>query len=139
MADACSGPPLVLLVDDDEDFLDVNAQALRAAGYDVLCASDSAEALAHLEARRPAVIVTDLMMDALDAGFSLARKLKEDPAYRAIRVLVVTSASSRMGFDFAPRSDAELEAMNADAFLQKPVRPAALVEKVSALAAHVGH
>jgi CheY-like chemotaxis protein len=78
-------------------------------------------------------VVTDLMMKALDSGFSFARTLKSDPRFATIPVVIVTAVSSQKGFDFHPKSPADLKAMNADAFFDKPVSPEALLAKVKEL------
>ena len=71
------------------------------------------------------------MMDRLDAGFSLARTLKE--CFAGVPVILVTAASVQRGFDFRPRGEVDLAAMNADAYFDKPVDPAELVARVAGL------
>jgi two-component system OmpR family response regulator len=123
----------ILLVDDDPDFLEMNRSVLASRGYAVVTRSDPRGALADMEALGPALVVTDLMMDALDSGFTLARALKTDPRFSRIPVIIVTAVASQKGFDFHPRTPADLAAMHADAFFDKPVDPAALVAKVEEL------
>ena len=123
----------IFLVDDDADFLEMNRGVLAAGGYDVACYNDPAEALAAIGRGPPSLVVTDLMMDALDSGFSLARAIKTDPRLPAIPVIIVTAVSSRRGFDFHPRSAADLAAMHADAVFDKPVAPSVLLAKVKEL------
>ncbi len=125
--------PLILLVDDDVDFLEINRQILQGSGYRVACAEDPQAALAAMAREKPALIVTDLMMKSLDSGFSFARQLKADPQWAGIPVVIVTAVSSECGFDFRPRSPEDLAAMNVSAFFEKPVAPAALVSKVREL------
>jgi len=126
-------PRRILLVDDDPDYLDLNRRVLEAHGYPVDCAYDPNEALEKMGAAPPDLVVTDLMMDALDAGFSFARKIREAPEFRAIPVIILTAISRQRGFDFSPRNTEELRAMCADAFLEKPVPPPALLAKVKEL------
>lgn len=121
----------ILLVDDDRDFLEMNRGVLEARGYRVRCASDPRAALAAAEAERPDLVVTDLMMDRLDAGFSLARSLKE--RFADLPIVLVTAASVQRGFDFRPRGEVDLAAMHADAYFDKPVDPAELVARVAGL------
>jgi CheY-like chemotaxis protein len=123
----------IMLVDDDHDFLVMNRSILEARGYRVLTASSSREALETAKRVHPDLVVTDLMMADLDAGFSLSRAIKEDPATSATPILIVTAASSQRGFDLRPRGPGELAAMRADAFLDKPVSPSALLAKVEEL------
>jgi two-component system cell cycle response regulator len=125
--------PLILLVDDDRDFLDMNSRVLQAKGYRVSCFSDADRAWQSMEAEKPDLVITDLMMKSLDSGFSLARKIKSDSGFENIPVIIVTAVASRRGFDFNPRSQNELEAMRADAFFDKPVAPELLVVKVKEL------
>ena len=124
-------PRSILLVDDDRDFLEMNRGVLEARGYRVRCASDPASALVAADAERPDLVVTDLMMDRLDAGFSLARAVKE--RHPGVPVILVTAVAVQRGFDFRPRSAPDLAAMHADAYFDKPVDPAALTAKVAEL------
>ena len=126
---------LIMLVDDDRDFLEINRGLLEARGYRVICFSDPDEALSAVKRERPDLLVTDLMMKNLDSGFSLARAIKSEPALAGIPVILVTAVASQRGFDFNPRTREELAAMNAEAFFDKPVSPEALVAKVEELLA----
>lgn len=123
----------ILLVDDDRDFLEMNRGVLEAHGYRVRCAADPRAALAAAESERPDLVVTDLMMDRLDAGFSLARAIKE--RHPDVPVILVTAVAVQRGFDFRPRGPLDLAAMHADAYFDKPVDPAALTAKVAELLA----
>jgi CheY-like chemotaxis protein len=123
----------ILLVDDDADFLAMNRSVLLAAGYDVDTVSGAASALQRVAATRPDLVVTDLMMSGLDEGFTLARALKDDPATSRIPVIIVTAASSQRGYDFRPTDTRELEALGAEAFLDKPVTPTVLLGRIREL------
>jgi CheY-like chemotaxis protein len=128
----------IFLVDDDPDFLDMEKRILEAGGYAVSCFAEPRGAFAALElsphADLPRVVVTDLMMASLDAGFSLARSIKSDPRFARIAVIVVSAVASQKGFDFHPHGNGDLAAMGADAFFDKPVSPADLLARVQELA-----
>jgi two-component system response regulator GlrR len=124
-------PRSILLVDDDRDFLEMNRGVLEARGYRVRCAGDPRAALVAADAERPDLVVTDLMMDRLDAGFSLARAVKE--RHPGVPVILVTAVSVQRGYDFRPRGGVDLAAMHADAYFDKPVDPAALTAKIAEL------
>ena len=126
-------PKLILLVDDDRDFLEQNRGVLAASGYRVSCFSDPQEALQAAEREPPDLVVSDLMMKALDSGFTLAREVKS--RWARVPVILVTAAASQRGFDFSPRGSEDLAAMNADAFFDKPVAPDQLIAKVRDLLA----
>jgi len=125
--------PLILLVDDDVDFLEINRLILEPQGYRVRCCSNPDEAWRQMEQEKPNLIITDLMMNNLDAGFSFSQRVKDDPRFRDVPVIIATAVSSEQGFDFRPRTPAELAAMCVDAYFDKPIRPPALLAKVEEL------
>ena len=125
--------PLILLVDDDPDFLKMNSHILERKGYRVLCAPDPKTALEKMQQSPPHLVVTDLMMTSLDSGFSFARQIKQDARFKNVPVIIVTAVGSQRGFDLRPRTEADLAAMCADAWFDKPVAPAALLQKVEEL------
>ncbi len=126
-------PALILIVDDDFDFLEINRLILEKAGYRVACAGDPQKALALMEQETPDLVITDLMMASVDAGFSLSGAIKSDERYAHIPVILSTSVSSALGLDFRPQSAEDLAAMQVDAYFDKPLQPQALVEKVREL------
>jgi CheY-like chemotaxis protein len=128
-----SQAPVILVVDDDVDFLESTRVILRSGGYEVVGCYDPDSAWAALQARHVDLVITDLMMTSLDAGFSLAQKIRHDPRLACVRVIVVTSASSASGFDFHPHSPEDLKQMSADAFFDKPLTRAALLSKIQEL------
>jgi len=128
---------MIYLVDDDKDFLEMEKAILTHGGYRTKCFSESREALEALGSavgsEKPALVVTDLMMKSLDAGFTFARALKADPRFAGIPMIIVTAVASQKGFDFRPRTAEDLAAMHADAFFDKPVSPAAFLARVKEL------
>jgi two-component system cell cycle response regulator DivK len=90
------GPtPRVLVVDDDPSILDILGDFVAdELGADVERASNGAVALAAAAARRPDLVLLDLRMPVLD-GFEACRRLKANPATRAIPVVAVSADSNR--------------------------------------------
>ncbi|MGO9308087.1 MAG: two-component system response regulator [Spirochaetia bacterium] len=132
-----SHEPLIFLVDDDKDFLEMEKTILAHGGYRTRCFSGSREALEALSSavgpERPALVVTDLMMKSLDAGFTFARALRADPRFADIPMIIVSAVASQKGFDFRPRTAEDLAAMNAEAFFDKPVPFTAFLARVKEL------
>ncbi len=112
--------PLVLLVDDDQDYLDQLSLRFAREGYDVCTAHSEAEAVQALSEGRPDLAVLDLMVDRPDSGFTLAYRIKKlDPA---IPVLLVTGVTAETGLVFAKNGAGARNWIKADAVLAKPVR-----------------
>lgn len=120
----------VYLVDDDQDFLEITGDALEGAGYCVERFTDPVAALRRMGETRPDLVISDLMMDRFDAGFSLARQVKADTGLRGVPVIIITAISQHLGLDMSPRDRVDLAAMGADAWLEKPVAPACLLGTV---------
>ena len=126
-------PPVIMLIDDDYDFVQINRHILEGQGYRVECFYDCAQAIDSLATAKPDLIITDLMMKSLDAGFALARQIKHDQRFVNVPIIIATSVTSQLGMDFHPRSQAELSAMGVDAYFDKPIPAATLLEKVKEL------
>ena len=128
-------PPLIVIVDDDYDFLEINRMILERAGYRVMTASEPGEALAKMENEKPDLIITDLMMTNLDSGFSFSGTIKSDPRFADVPIIISTSVSSALGLDFRPRTSEEMAQMNVDAYFDKPLDARKLLAKVAELLA----
>jgi len=112
--------PLVLVVDDDEDFRAQMRTQLEAAGYDVTAAEGESAADALLAATRPDLAIVDLMMERPDGGFALSYRLKK--LYPDVPVIMVTGVTHETGLDFTTTTAADRAWIKADAMLVKPVR-----------------
>ncbi len=125
--------PLVMVVDDDLDFLEICRHVLQAGGYRVACVAEPDEALKQMAAETPGLVISDLMMKTLDAGFLFVQQLRDDARFRALPVIILTGVASQRGYDFEPRTAEDLAAMRVDAFLAKPATPEKLLAKVREL------
>jgi len=86
---------LVLVIDDDKDLRTTVAQVLVDEGYDVLEASNGAEALLVLQEKPlPAVILLDLMMPVMN-GAQFRQAQRADARFADIPVVVMTAAGAR--------------------------------------------
>jgi two-component system, cell cycle response regulator DivK len=115
-------PPLVLLIDDVDDNVDMYAQFLEFEGYQVETAANGVEGMERARALKPAVIIMDLSMPVLD-GWKATRELKADETTREIPIIVLTA--------HAMKGTAEtVAASGADAYLVKPCLPEDLEAEV---------
>ncbi len=124
---------VILIVDDDYDFLEINRFILEGAGYGVVTATNPAEAQQRIAEQAPDLVITDLMMTSVDAGFAFAAQLKADPRTAGLPIIISTSVSSQLGLNFRPDTDADLAKMHVDAYFDKPIDAQALLAKVKEL------
>lgn len=82
--------PLVLVVDDEASLRALLTELLEEAGYAVITAGNGLAALSLLRHERPAVVLTDYTMPALD-GPGLIQRLRNSPATRHIPIIAMSA------------------------------------------------
>lgn len=115
----------VLVVDDSPTDLALMAGPLRGSGYDVVTASDGEEALRKVREERPRCVVLDVVMPRKN-GFQVCRTIKNDPASKDVRVILLTSKSERTDELWGKRQ-------GADVYLTKPFSGDTLLARVREL------
>jgi two-component system, cell cycle response regulator DivK len=100
-------PPLVLIVDDNEQNARLARDVLRAAGMRTIEAASGAEALTQARERLPAVILLDIRLPDMDGG-DVARALKADAQTQRIPVIAMTSLALDKGWCLDARFDGYL-------------------------------
>jgi DNA-binding response OmpR family regulator len=83
----------ILVVDDEVSIAELIELALSTRGFNVSIAHDGREALEHLVANRPDLVVSDVMMPYVD-GVELARTIRDTPVLNTVPVILM-SASGR--------------------------------------------
>jgi adenylate cyclase len=118
-------PPLILVVDDVPDNVEILQLRLESQDYEVITAGDGEAALAIVREQLPDLVLLDIQMPKLD-GIETVKQLKADAALPFIPVILVTARSD------AKDVVAGLEA-GGDDYLTKPVDQAALLARVRAM------
>ena len=112
----------ILVVEDQEDNRQIVRDLLTITDYEVTEAENGEEALASVAKQRPDLILMDIQLPIMD-GYEATRRLKADPALRAIPIIAVTS--------YALSGDEEkARAAGCDDFVPKPFSPRELLAKI---------
>jgi len=80
----------ILVVDDDENILNLEKTILEQKGFSVTTAGGGNEALKVLSQEGFDLILLDVMMPEVD-GFTVCRKIKDDPRLKEIPVIFLTA------------------------------------------------
>ena len=83
---------VILAVDDSSTVRKFVSVALSMQGFTVLTACDGMDALEKLPGAQVDLVITDLNMPNTD-GFELIRSLRENPQYRDLPVIILSSLS----------------------------------------------
>ena len=109
-----AGTDYLLIVEDDPDILKLLDATLTFRGYRVITAQNGKDALEAIRVKRPAIVITDIMMPTLD-GFGLVHRIRINPETREIPVVFITAT-------YVTREDREFAlSIGATRFIQKPV------------------
>ena len=115
----------ILLVDDSRTSLFLERTLLRDGPYDLIEASDGAQAVEKAQAEHPDLILMDMMMPRMD-GLEALKKIREGEATRAIPVIMVTTRSE------VDRVETAYQIGCTD-YVTKPVEQGELLKKVRSI------
>jgi CheY-like chemotaxis protein len=94
VSDTNSLPPIVLLLDDERDILEMYSAHFEAEGVWVATAASAREGLTAVEELRPDLIVTDIGFGGEPSGATFAQALKERRETSGIPLIVLTGLGS---------------------------------------------
>ena len=113
----------VLIVDDEEGFLQIIQVILKRAGFKTLVATNGTDGLNMVYTYRPDIVILDDMMPGMTGG-DVCAHLKSDPTVRDIAV-VMHSAGAKV------RNPAYIQQIGADGVLFKPSLPHEILETIN--------
>ena len=111
-----SGPPKILVVDDEDDIRRMLRRILTERGYQVVEASRGTEALQAVREHAPDLILLDAMLPEIH-GFDICRRIKGSQKYGHIPIIMVSAVYR--GWRFA---EDLRQSFGVHAFLEKPFK-----------------
>ena len=146
-----SNPKEILIVDDSEANVVFLAQIVEDNGHRSRVARNGKEANMAIKEHRPDLVLLDLMMPR-KSGIAVFQEMKADPDLKKIPIIIITGVSEVTGVDLktgeaAPKETYEddigrrfgavlhevLKGLTPDGFIEKPIDPALLSEKIKEL------
>jgi CheY-like chemotaxis protein len=110
----------ILIVDDDPDILDSLKTILEKHEHSVETASSENECLEKYAWFKPQIVLLDIMMESMDSGLKICRKIREDSI--EVKIFMLSS----VGDEYAGTSDYNEVGFNGS--ISKPVSPEKLLE-----------
>ncbi|MDI1325015.1 MAG: response regulator transcription factor [Algoriphagus sp.] len=115
----------VLVVDDEPDIVEILKYNLQKEGYDVATAEDGLKAVKVAGKFLPDVILLDIMMPNQD-GVETCLQLRQIPELKNAFIIFLTARMEEY-------SEVAAFDVGADDYITKPIKPRALMSRISAL------
>ena len=129
----------ILIIDDDEDFVAITKTIFETKSFQCVTAYSAKEGLQKIKKENPDLIIVDVMMEDMTAGFRLVNTLRtaeEDSEYHPyskIPLLMVTVFEDVTKIDIQKKAGTSL--LPVDEFMRKPVKPRELLAKAEKMLA----
>ncbi|MDH5714907.1 MAG: response regulator [Candidatus Aminicenantes bacterium] len=129
----------ILIIDDDEDFVAITKTIFETKSFQCVTAYSAKEGLQKIKKENPDLIIVDVMMEDMTAGFRLVNTLRtaeEDSEYHPyskIPLLMVTVFEDVTKIDIQKKAGTTL--LPVDEFMRKPVKPRELLAKAEKMLA----
>lgn len=121
-----SGKRKLLLVDDDQDLIELLADAfLREGRFEIKTANNGFDAGMFVKEFRPDLVVLDIMLPDIN-GKEVCQRIRRDPALEAVKVICISGMIEQ-------DKVADLRSAGADDFMQKPFAVERLIDRVCEL------
>jgi CheY-like chemotaxis protein len=124
-AEGTARPPRILIADDDPQGVELLEAYLASFDCELRTAADGEAALALVASWHPDLILLDIMMPKL-SGFEVCKRVRGDPAYRDVAVLMTTALDQPSDIERAVEA-------GADDYLAKPINKNELLLYVRSL------
>lgn len=118
----------ILIIDDDVDLVEILRITLERADFKVIDAQNGERGLQLARSAHPDLILLDVMMGTIDEGFHVAHRLRGSPETSGLPILMMSAIGDRTGFRFDAERDGDY--LPVAEFLEKPINPLRLLEKV---------
>ncbi|MCW5909799.1 MAG: response regulator transcription factor [Cyclobacteriaceae bacterium] len=115
----------VLVVDDEEPILELLKYNLEKQGYDVRTAADGQQAVDQAKKFHPDLVLLDIMMPKMD-GVEACRQIRAIPELINTYIVFLTARAEEY-------SEVAAFDVGADDYILKPIKPRALMSRISAL------
>lgn len=121
----------IIIIDDDRDLVESIRIVLESRKYGVRVAYNGKDGFQKIQEKAPDLILLDVMMATDTEGFSLAYKLRNNPAYKEIPIIMVTGFTKKMA-ETGPEKFQHImgESWPVTQFLEKPIDPEQLLSVI---------
>lgn len=122
----------IVIIDDDPEICDAIGEILTEYGYQVFSALDAVSGLQLFKKTRPDLLILDIMMGTMDEGLAFAGEIRTREGIYGVPILII-SAKPPLESGYDRSIDRDLDWIQADIFMEKPIEPEQLIHNVKLL------
>lgn len=119
----------ILIIDDDEDLTRSFQVALESKNFEINTATNTTIGMEKLKINKPDLLILDVMMDTDLEGHRFAHRLKSEPEFRDIPVLIITGMLDNLGVNIRD-AFVSVESLPSVFFMDKPFDQDELLTKI---------
>jgi two-component system, OmpR family, alkaline phosphatase synthesis response regulator PhoP len=120
--------PLILVVDDEPDLLEIMSANLTRSGFEAIVAKNAKEAVDAARKLGPDLILMDIHMPG-ESGTDAALEIKQDPTLKSIKIAFLSNLADPWPKTSAPR-DAIAKELGMEEYLDKTADWPTNLEKI---------
>ncbi len=129
----------ILIIEDDRDVVNSLRIILESKDFTVRYAYNGKEGYTRIKEKAPYLIILDVMMTTDTEGFDLAFKLRGDPHYKNIPIVMVTGFTRKMTEEGPEKFQHILgESWPVSYIFEKPIDPEELLSTIEVLLKEAG-
>ena len=122
----------ILAIDDDPEICEALSTILTQCDYRVLTATDTTKGYQIFEEQHPDLLILDIMMATMDEGLRFAEKIKKKEGIWGVPIMIVSGRPAAEK-SYGRTVEEDMEWINADIFMEKPLDPKDLISNVKML------
>jgi CheY-like chemotaxis protein len=123
-------PKTILVIDDEPDAVEFVKEILEGAGHTVISEANGRDGLASVRADNPDLVILDVQMPGMN-GFEVFGQMRKDQVTKSVPVIMLTGIREKAGIGFTGKDMGEYYGEPPQAYVEKPVNPAVLLDTVS--------
>jgi len=127
----------IYIIDDDKDIVESITMILESEGHEVGHQLDDVDAPKRIAEFGADLAILDVMFPENDsAGFEIARAIRQDEAVKATPIIMLSAINEKGDYSVTFSNDDRDDAyLPVDVFVEKPIKPEALLAKIAELTA----
>ena len=123
--------PLILLVDDEQNFLEIISTKLGSSGFEIVVAHNAEEGIAVAQKAKPDLILMDISMPG-ESGTDAALALKQNPETKEIKIVFLSNMKDPWPRTTTPR-DVLAKELGMEDFIEKSADLDVIAAKVKGI------